>query len=103
MVALVQNNSSGSGLSPLAQAFNSNVTAGNFLTAVVRIPATGGTYTISDNLNGTWSQDKVQILATDGDTLIIASKANTAGGACTVTVTDGGTGFAIKLRIAEWS
>lgn len=66
-------------------AFSSNVTAGNTILYAVRFGSTGDTYTISDGLNGTYAQDKVQTLATDGDTLIIGSLSNVKGGATTLT------------------
>lgn len=67
-------------------AFTSNVTAGDTIFYAVRYGTTGATFTISDNVDtGNYAQDKVQTLATDGDTVIIGSYANAVGGATTLT------------------
>ncbi len=101
-IALVQHTGA-AGIGPLAKAFTSNVTAGSLLVCAVRFGTVGGTYTISDNLNGAWTKDKTQLIATDGDTVIVASFPNSAGGAITVTANDGASGNQIYLAIAEFS
>lgn len=66
-------------------AFGSNVTAGSTILYAVRYFDVGSTYTISDNVNpGNYAQDRVQLLNSDGDTLIIGSYPNVAGGATTL-------------------
>lgn len=71
-------------------AYPSNVTAGNFLVCVARCGAAGSPITVDDNRNGgtDWTLAGSRTQANDGDGVIsIHFFPNTAGGACSVTVT----------------
>lgn len=64
------------------------VANGDMILVAVRFGTTGATFTVSDSVNaGNYSEDKVQTLATDGDTVAIFSKVNTCAGTCNITIT----------------
>ncbi len=82
------------------QAFPSNVTAGNFKVVIVSKQSLSSTLTVSDNLDGSYTQDLV--LSAASDTTGIFSKANATGGATTVTFTGSGSN-ALLVDILEFS
>jgi len=94
-------NQYGNSSSARTLAFGSNVTAGNFLVAIVTGYADGSqTFAVTDSLSQTWSK---AILHYDGSGSIgIYYRLNTAGGACTVTVTPSESVY-LGLGIAEFS
>jgi hypothetical protein len=101
--AFVQKAVQQTGTSAAAQskAFPGNVTAGDLLVVVVATFGTGITVTVSDNLNGSYTQ---------GDTYVVNVTCrlslwffpNSAGGACTVTVTPSGS-CQISMALHEYS
>lgn len=109
----------GSGAGPFALAYTSNVTAGNFLACWVPevIDAAGAgpdpliTAAVADSLGQTWTQAGVYQRVYDAAfddwvSLSLWYKANTLGGACTVTATMTGIGAstsATALILGEWS
>lgn len=104
-IALVQHTSNfGSAVTSLSKAFASSVAAGDSIRCGVRFGNTGATYTISDNVNtgSNYNQDVTRTLATDGDTVIIASKDSTAAGTTTVKAQSSAS-TTIAMGIAEYS
>src|SRR5579859_7031355 len=92
-----------SGASSLSKAFASAVSAGSpMLIAGVFNGNDPATITVTDNVNaGNYSNDVTQVLATDLDTCVIASKLAAAAGATTVTATLASASGSIVLCIAE--
>ena len=83
-----------------AVAFNSNVTAGNFLILAVAIytsVASAGTVTVTDSLSQTWNLDASYDATGVGESLWFFSFPNTAGGACTITLSCSGNSAGIGL------
>jgi hypothetical protein len=85
-----------------ALAFNSNVTVGNFLVVIVSTwSASTITVTVSDNLNGSWTQE-VSYFSNGNLRCSMWTFHRTAAGACTVTVTPNLSAI-VSLSIAEYS
>lgn len=84
--------------------FNSAVTAGNLLYAVVRYGSATDNYTsVADNVNaGNWTKQLTQVETTDGHTLYMVIKPNTGSGTPTVTVTFS-VAATVRYCIAEYS
>lgn len=78
--------------------FASNVTAGNFLVSGFMLGGNSGSYSVSDNLNGSWPTYDQTRNANAGRTQI-NSKMNSAGGSCTVT---GTCGNAVSWNAIVW-
>jgi hypothetical protein len=86
----------------LTLAFTSNVTAGNTLVLYIGVNSTGQTFTASDNLNGAWTAIPSCNFNTTFASVNMLQHANTAAGACTVTVA-GGAGASLTIIIHEFS
>ncbi len=98
-IAFVQSTSVISIATNPSLAYTSNVTAGNLLVMACKAGTSATITNVSDSLNGSWTQAVERI---DGvDRLAIWYKANTLGGAVTVTCSTAGTDNA--LTIAEFS
>lgn len=101
MVALVQsrNGNAGSAVLSFALAYSSNVTAGSFLACTAGAGSTSQTFTVSDNLNGSWT---ASTFSHNHSAIGIFYLPNALGGATTVTVTNG-ISTNVILSIAEIS
>src|SRR5262245_8022398 len=85
--------------------FGSNVTAGSLLTCVSRYASGGLTVTVDDDVNGgtDWTSAGEHIQANDSNgTMTTHYFANTAAGACQVTV-NLGTARTLRFVISEFS
>jgi hypothetical protein len=105
MASFVQRNQDSSD-TPLAVAFDSNVTAGSLLLAIVRIGSLTETVTISDNNGGTtWSGTPDVGYYSNGSAARTAvfSAPNASAGATTITATASAGGIALKMIIIEVS
>lgn len=74
----------------IVKAYTNNVTAGNTLYALISDWTSGGGVqptSVSDNLNGNWTLVTSQVHPTDANWVGLYIKANTLGGAATVTAT----------------
>ena len=88
-IAFVQSTSVDAGsVSSANLAFTNNIAAQSLLIVASRTGATGGTNTVTDNVNaGNYAQDVLQDQTTDSHQAWIHSMANAGAGATTVTVT----------------
>lgn len=99
-IAFVQARQSIATTSPLALAYTSGVTAGNFLLAYVYWASGTTTTTVSDNLNGAWSA--LTAAQNTGFTTQLFYRQNSVAGAITVTATNtGGVGSNFSMGIFE--
>ena len=101
-IAFVQSASRDTGASPLALAFGSNNTAGNFIVVAIRLGSATIVPTVADSQGNTYTEDRRQVQTTDGHRTFIFSAPNIAAGANTVTVTFSG-GVTCRFAIHEYS
>jgi hypothetical protein len=89
-IAFVQNKdfNGSTGASSYTPAYNSNVTAGNLLVALIYPSGTNSVTSVTDSLSQTWTQIS-GASGTTTDAAYIYYQKNTAGGACTLTITLG--------------
>lgn len=92
----------GGSVTSAPKAYTDPVVAGNFLVAIIRIGATGRTVTVSDNLNGTWTQATSQIQTTDGHQGYLYYLFGALAGATTVTVAISGVAATVRFAIGEY-
>lgn len=89
--------------SSCAIAYDSNVTAGNFLAGITYSANVGATVSCVDSLGQTWSEAQSQVQSTDGNIMKIVYFANTVGGANTLTCTWTGGGPTFRCGVLEYS
>lgn len=102
--SLVRHNSSVVGSTPSTTlAVGGAVSIGDLILVAFRFGDVGETITISDNVNtGNYTQDALQVLAADGDTIILASKIANASGTPTLTFASS-SAVSMAPSVAQWT
>ena len=103
MPTYVQSNQASAGsASSVNFTLSSSVAAGDTLVCAARYGAVGTTVSISDNLNGAWSNVQV-ITASSGEQYILGYFLSSAAGSCTITVSSTGAAASFRSVGAEYS